>query len=136
MSTTDPRPTPSTPARASRVLFEAPGVEEERRGAPVEAPLLDKARARQACAPLGTLHSIVASVDKRRRRRIWYIIEPDVAIEHEFRALGLALFPGCKILVDAAVMRPVAALDLDPSTLGPGVNSPLGFNPYFDLPGG
>ena len=135
MNTIDPRPTTSAFVQSSRALVDA-FAEDRRQGARGDGPPLDKERERLACAPMGTLHSIVASVDKRRRRRFWYVIEPDAAIEHEYRALGLPLFPGCKILVDAEFMKPVAVLDLDPSTLGPGVNSPLGFNPYFDLPGG
>ena len=31
-------------------------------------PPLDKARARQACAPMGTLHSIVVTVNPHKRR--------------------------------------------------------------------
>src|SRR5207249_2358699 len=100
-------------------------------------PPLDKARARQACSPMGTLHSIVMTIDIRKRRRTWYIIDPDRALSAQYAAAGLDLIPGCKVLVDAEAMRPVALLDFDPAVSAQD-NSPMpqGFNPYFDLPAG
>ena len=111
-----------SPARASRMR--AP-------------PPLDKARARQACAPMGTLHSIVVTVDVRKRRRTWYVVDPDPAVSAQYSAAGLELTPGCKVLVDAEVMRPVALLDFDPAVSAQDCE-PMsqGFNPYFDLPAG
>jgi hypothetical protein len=100
-------------------------------------PPLDKARARQACAPMGTLHSIVVTVDVRKRRRTWYIVDPDPAVATQYSAAGLDLTPGCKVLVDAEVMRPVALVDFDPAVSASDVSPmPHGFNPYFDLPAG
>ena len=100
-------------------------------------PPLDKARARQACAPMGTLHSIVVTVNARKRRRTWYILNPDLAMSAQYAAAGLDLTPGCKVLVDAEVMRPVALLDFDPAVSAQDVEPmPHGFNPYFDLPAG
>ena len=100
-------------------------------------PPLDKARARQACAPMGTLHSIVVTVDVRKRRRTWYVVDPDPAVSAQYSAAGLELTPGCKVLVDAEVMRPVALLDFDPAVSARDCE-PMsqGFNPYFDLPAG
>ncbi len=98
------------------------------------APPLDKARARQACAPMGALQSIVVTVDAHRRRRTWYVVDPDPAVSAQYAALGLELIPGCKVLVDAEVMRPIAILDLDPSVSAGTEPTPHGFNPYFDLP--
>jgi hypothetical protein len=100
-------------------------------------PPLDKARARQACAPMGVLHSIVVTVDVRKRRRTWYIINPDPAVTAQYAAAGLDLIPGCKVLVDAEAMRPVAMLDFDPAVSAENCE-PMsqGFNPYFDLPAG
>jgi hypothetical protein len=121
---------------ASRTLF-PPVLEEESRraGRRRSAPPLDKARAREACAPMGTLNSIVATIDAHNRRRTWYVIDPDPAVYKQYQALGLSLFPGCKVLVDAEVMRPVAVLDFDPGVTAVGKEpSPLGFNPYFDMP--
>jgi hypothetical protein len=100
-------------------------------------PPLDKARARQACAPMGALHSIVVTVDVRTRRRTWYIIDPDPAVAAQYSAAGLELTPGCKVLVDAEAMRPVALLDFDPAVSAEDCSPmPHGFNPYFDLPAG
>jgi hypothetical protein len=100
-------------------------------------PPLDKARARQACAPMGTLHSIVVTVNAHKRRRTWYIIDPDRAMSAQYAAAGFELTPGCKVLVDAEAMRPVALVDFDPAVTAQG-DSPMphGFNPYFDLPAG
>ena len=100
-------------------------------------PPLDKARARQACAPMGSLHSIVVTVNARKRRRTWYVVDPDRAMSAQYAAAGLDLTPGCKVLVDAEVMRPVALLDFDPAVSAQGAEPmPHGFNPYFDLPAG
>ena len=43
-------------------------------------PPLDKARARQACAPMGVLHSIVVTVNAHKRRRTWYVVDPDPSL--------------------------------------------------------
>jgi hypothetical protein len=100
-------------------------------------PPLDKARARQACAPMGTLHSIVVTVNAKKRRRTWYVIDPDPALSAHYAAAGFDLTPGCKVLVDAEVMRPVALLDFDPAVSAQDADRmPQGFNPYFDLPAG
>src|SRR6476620_873358 len=100
-------------------------------------PPLDKARARQACAPMGSLHSIVVTVNARKRRRTWYIVDPDRALSAQYAAAGLDLPPGCKVLVDAEVRRPVALLDFVPALTAQGAEPmPHGFNPYFHLPAG
>ena len=100
-------------------------------------PPIDKARARQACAPMGALHSIVVTVDVRKRRRTWYIVDPDPAVAPQYSAAGLDLTPGCKVLVDAEAMRPVALVDFDPAVSASDASPmPHGFNPYFDLPAG
>lgn len=100
-------------------------------------PPLDKARARQACAPMGALHSIVVTVDVRKRRRTWYIVDPDPAVAAQYSAAGLDLTPGCKVLVDAEAMRPIALVDFDPAVSALDSSPmPHGFNPYFDLPAG
>ena len=123
--------------RSAQSSFEAPDRTLPRTSRGRIPPPLDKARARQACAPMGTLHSIVVTVDTRKRRRTWYIIEPDLAVAGQYAAAGLDLTPGCKVLVDAEVMRPVALLDFDPAVSAQDVSPmPHGFNPYFDLPAG
>jgi hypothetical protein len=100
-------------------------------------PPIDKARARQACAPMGTLHSIVVTVNPRKRRRTWYIVDPDPAMSAHYAAAGLELTPGCRVLVDAEAMRPVALLEIDPASTSYDIAPRAqGFNPYFDLPAG
>jgi hypothetical protein len=126
------RPLPRTMREQAKVSVEAP---HKRRGR--TPPPLDKARARQACAPMGTLHSIVVTVDVHKRRRTWYIIDPDPAVGAQYSAAGLDLTPGCKVLVDAEAMRPVALVDFDPAVSAQDCSPmPHGFNPYFDLPAG
>jgi hypothetical protein len=118
--------------QATQDVFPAPdGPLRKRHRAP---PPLDKARARQACAPMGSLLSIVVTLDAHKRRRTWYILDPDPAVSAQYAALGLELVPGCKVLVDADVMRPIAILDFDPAVSAGTDPSPHGFNPYFDLP--
>jgi hypothetical protein len=100
-------------------------------------PPLDNARARPACAPMAAQHSIVVTVDARKRRRTWYVVDPDPAMRPQYAAAGLDLTPGCKVLVDAEAMRPVALLDFDPAVSAEDCSPmPHGFNPYFDLPAG
>jgi len=118
--------------RASQSIF--PASDDRPKGHNRVPPPLDKARARQACAPMGALHSIVVTVDAHKRRRTWYVIDPDPAVGAQYAALGLDLIPGCKVLVDAEVMRPIAILDFDPAVSAENGPSPHGFNPYFDLP--
>ena len=80
---------------------------------------------------------IVMTVDVRRRRRTWYIVDPDPAVAAQYSAAGLDLIPGCKVLVDAEAMRPVALVDFDPAVSALDSSPmPQGFNPYFDLPAG
>lgn len=117
---------------ASQSIF--PAASDRAKGRSRVPPPLDKARARQACAPMGSLHSIVVTVDAHKRRRTWYVIDPDPAVSAQYAALGLDLIPGCKVLVDAEVMRPIAILDFDPAVSAGDGPSPHGFNPYFDLP--
>jgi hypothetical protein len=122
--------------RSSQGTFPSPDHELARTSSE-RAPLLDKARARQACAPMGTLHSIVVTVNPRKRRRTWYVVDPDPVMSPQYAAVGLDLTPGCKVLIDAEAMRPVAVLDFDPAMSAQGWGSmPHGFNPYFDVPAG
>ncbi|MDQ2915941.1 MAG: hypothetical protein M3R40_02065 [Pseudomonadota bacterium] len=116
-----------------------PRTTRERTEPPIEdaaPPPLDKTRARQACLPMGKLHSIVVTVDVRQRRRTWYVIDPDPAVWAQYAAAGLDLTPGCKVLVDAEAMRPVGLVDFDPAVSAQDSSPmPHGFNPYFDLAG-
>jgi len=124
-------------ARPAQPAFPRPDRKLPRTTRESAPPPLDKARARQACAPMGALHSILVTVDTRRRRRTWYVVDPDPAVSAQYAAAGLELTPGCKVLVDAQAMRPVALLDFDPAVSAEeGTPMPHGFNPYFDLPAG
>lgn len=98
--------------------------------------LIDRQRAQQACAPMGMLTQIVVSHDTDRDRRVWYVVDPDPLMAHHYAAHGLELVRGCKVVVDAEALRPVAVIEIDPATAGGGVDTstPCGFNPYWDLP--
>jgi hypothetical protein len=52
--------------RSSQGAFPPPDHELPRTSRERAPPPLDKARARQACAPMGTLHSIVVTVNPRK----------------------------------------------------------------------
>jgi hypothetical protein len=101
----------------------------------VRAPApVDRERARAACAPMGALRQVVVTEDAHKRRRTWYIVDPDPALAHHYAAQGLELVEGCKVLIDAEAMRPVALIDLDPASDVADAPAPCGFNPYWDLP--
>jgi len=95
---------------------------------------LDRERARAACAPMGSLRTVVVTEDAHQRRRTWYIVDPDPALAHHYAAHGFELFDGCKVLIDAEAMRPVGLIDLDPASSQKDTPAPCGFNPYWDLP--
>jgi hypothetical protein len=97
-------------------------------------PPVERERARQACAPMGVLVSVAVTVDARNRRRTWYVIEPDQALAAHYVAHGLDVTRGGKVLLDAETMRPVAIIDIDSDAAAAEAPTPLGFNPYWDLP--
>ena len=114
-----------------------PNVEEEQGRSARRRALVDRARAQRACAPMGTLTSIVVSRDARTsERHVWYVVEPDPQMAAHYATQGITLEAGCKVLVDAEVLRPVALLEIDPtdSTADTDTSTPCGFNPYWDLP--
>lgn len=123
---------PGAQAKAQATL-PAFGVLAEGRSTRGRAPV-DRERARQACAPMGSLVSVVVTVDSKQRQRTWYVVEPDVALAANYAAHGLDVTTGSKVLVDAEAMRPVALIDLDPSEASKDTEAHLGFNPYWDLP--
>ncbi|HEY5861852.1 MAG TPA: hypothetical protein VIX61_02090 [Casimicrobiaceae bacterium] len=108
---------------------------EQGRGARRRA-LVDRARAQRACAPMGTLASIVVSRDAHDERRVWYVVDPDPLMAPHYATHGIALEPGCKVLVDAEALRPVALIEIDPAdgAEDSDTSTPCGFNPYWDLP--
>ena len=109
------------------------GSESSTRSLRGSAPI-ERDRARAACAPMGALVTVLVTEDAHKRRRTWYVIDPDPAVGAQYAALGLDLIPGCKVLVDAELMRPTAILDFDPAVSSREAPSAAGFNPYFDLP--
>jgi hypothetical protein len=104
------------------------------RSSRARAPI-DRERARQACAPMGTLVSVAVTVDAHERRRTWYVVDPDPALAANYAAHGLDITAGSRVLIDGEAMRPVALIEVDPGSLGDDESpAPLGFNPYWDLP--
>ena len=97
--------------------------------------LVDRERAQRACAPMGTLHSVVVTEDAHKERRVWYVIDPDLSMASHYAAQGFDIVAGCKVLIDAEALRPVAVLEIDPDTRGQDADKspPCGFNPYWDL---
>lgn len=96
---------------------------------------IEEEKARAACAPMGELEYIVQSADARGRARAHYVIQPDFAMQAHYERLGFAIEPGCRVLLDAASLRPLAVLRLS----GRGAEqvafgqAAAGFNPYFDV---
>jgi hypothetical protein len=105
------------------------------RSAPAFIPI-DEAQARAACAPMGNLEYVVQAVDAKGRVRALYVIVPDFAMKAHYERLGFTLEPGCRVLLDAAALLPIAVLQLSPASISAPAPSPVavGFNPYFDLP--
>lgn len=109
------------------------------RPAPLPVTVVDADQARAACAPMGRLETIVQSADVTGRVRALYVIVPDPRVESHYDRLGFALEPGCRVLLDAATLLPIAALRLTSCAHAaeeappPGPAS-AGFNPYHDMP--
>jgi hypothetical protein len=102
---------------------------------PVDA--IDEAQARAACAPMGELEYIVQAADAEGRVRSLYVIVPDLSLEAHYERMGFRLEAGCRVLLDAAALTPIAVLRVSPR-MGEGApecpDTPAGYNPYFDLP--
>ncbi len=114
-----------------------PAAEEEQGRSARRRALVDRARAQRACAPMGTLASIVVSREARNdERRVWYVVDPDPQMAAHYAMHGITLEPGCKVLVDAEALRPVALVEIDPADAArvADASTPCGFNPYWDLP--
>jgi hypothetical protein len=102
---------------------------------PVDA--IDEAQARAACKPMGELEYIVQAADAAGRLRALYVIVPDLALKSHYQRLGFEIEAGCRVLLDAEVLQPLAVLRLSACT-GEGTPrpcaAPAGFNPYWDVP--
>ena len=102
---------------------------------PVDA--IDEAQARAACKPMGELEYIVNAADARGRTRTLYVIVPDLTLKAHYLRLGFDVAPGCRVLLDAEALLPIAVLRMSERS-GNGLpaqgHAPAGFNPYFELP--
>lgn len=105
------------------------------RPAPPPALRVDEAQARAACAPMGELETIVQAQDAKARVRLMYVVVPDMAMRLHYERLGFSIDEGCRVLLDAASLVPIAVLRMTPRCgEAPASPAPAGFNPYFDLP--
>lgn len=92
--------------------------------------MLDAMRAlRDRCSPVGCLEYVVES-RQDGRLETWLVVRPNTSSGPRCEELGMALSPGCRLVVDAQSLKPIGVLD---SALPP---TPMasGYNPYFDLP--
>jgi hypothetical protein len=98
---------------------------------------IDEAQARAACAPMGELEYIIQAADGEGHARSLYVIVPDLALKPHYERLGFCLEPGCRVLLDAEALTPIAVLRVS-QRMGvratESVDQPSGYNPYFDLP--
>ena len=98
---------------------------------------IDEAQARAACKPMGELEFIVQAADAAGRMRALYVIVPDLSLKAHYQRLGFEIESGCRVVLDADAMLPVAVLRLSARN---GAGTPprrppsTGFNPYFDVP--
>ena len=109
------------------------------RGRAVSPPsidAIDEAQARAACKPMGELETIVQAADAAGRVRTLYVIFPDLALKLHYQRLGFEIDQGCRVLLDAEALLPIAVLRLSARN-GAGMPRPAapsaGFNPYFDV---
>jgi len=87
-------------------------------------------RERLACWPMGDLEYVVESL-RRGRVQKWLVLRPRRELAMHYRARGVALVRGCRIVVEARTLEPVGVLESD---VPPPARPPAGFNPYFDVP--
>lgn len=92
------------------------------------APALD--RERLACLPIGDLEFVVESL-RRGRIQTWFVLHPHREFATEYRAKGMWLPRGCRIVVESQTLEPVGVLAAD---VPPPARPATGYNPYFDVP--
>jgi hypothetical protein len=82
-----------------------------------------------SCAPMGNLEYVIES---RHQGNVetWFVVRPHQDLAQHYARLGVVLSPNCRVVVEAASLRPVGLLPEDV----PVAPSPAGFNPYFDVP--
>jgi hypothetical protein len=105
---------------------------------PVAPPLIDvidETHARAACKPMGELECIVQATDSQGRVRALYVIVPDLSMKAHYQRFGFEIEAGCKVLLDAAALTPLAVLRMSMRNGGgapPAAAHAAGFNPYFE----
>lgn len=107
-----------------------------RTAAPANIDAIDEAQAQAACKPMGELEYIVQAADASGRQRALYVIVPDPALKSHYQRLGFEIEAGCRVLVDAAELIPIAVLRVSKRSGDgepPRAEAATGFNPYFDL---
>jgi hypothetical protein len=87
-------------------------------------------RERLACWPMGDLEFVVETL-RRGRVEKWFVLRPHRELATEYRAKGVALPRGCRLVVEAQTLKPVGVLASD---IPPPARPPAGYNPYFDVP--
>lgn len=104
--------------------------------APPPADAIDATQARAACKPMGELEYIVQAADGHDRLRTLYVIVPDLAMQAHYQRLGFEVEAGCRVLIDAAALTPIAVLRVSAVGSTPAASrgaTSAGFNPYFDM---
>ena len=104
--------------------------------APQEIDSIDEAQARSACKPMGELEYVIRSADSTGRVRALYVVVPDLSMKMHYERLGFAVDAGCRVLVDASSLRPVAVLRISAcgGAMPAKCAATAGYNPYFDIP--
>ena len=59
----------------------------------------------------------------------WYVVRPDSGQARRYRALGLPITSGCRVVIEAQSMQPVGVLESGIA----GGPLPAGYNPYFGI---
>ena len=90
-------------------------------------PALD--RERLACWPMGDLEFVVERLRGGRVEK-WFVLRPHREVASQYRARGMELPRGCRIVVEAQTLAPVGFLD---SAVPPPAKPSAGYNPYFDV---
>lgn len=84
---------------------------------------------RDACADRGRLEYVIECRNPGEHEK-WLVVRPESSAP-SYKAMGVAISPGCRVVVDAFTLRPVGVLD---DELPPEPPSPFGYNPYYDMP--
>jgi hypothetical protein len=87
-------------------------------------------RERLACSPMGHLEFVVESLRHGRIEK-WLILRPHRELATQYRAKGVTLPRGCRVVVEAQTLEPVGVLASD---VPPPASPAAGHNPYFDVP--